>query len=202
MTIEKYATNLFNSRTASGGLIAGNSRGGIYKSGDGRIYVVIDGVKNYADRNDLFNMNGNPLGWFETFIKTQDLKLKKQEFNANNEERLGKITDKMEENDEAIEISREKQFDIEKIIKGLKLELDNFMKKHKVSSRSHLLGKQKEYADKLYKDIWANIFEKTSEGINEDRYLSSNFSLALEKGNEERQIAFNNFNLEKIYEIK
>ena len=198
MSLNNYVTNLFDGKT-SHGTLASNGRASIVKSSEGRIYVIIDGVTYSANRDDLFGINDNINVWLDSYVKKHDLEIKKHEFNDEGERRISKILTNMKKTDEQIEISRKKQLKITENIKILKEKFYNYLEECGVTSKGQLVGEQKTHANNLYNERWAEIFNKTSEGIKEDRLLSDNCSLAFDKGKVERQIAFNNLILENIY---
>lgn len=198
MAIENSAANL-NKNSAFQGIIASKDNASIIKTGEGRIYVVIDGVKYSADRNDLFNMNSNPSEWLERYVKDFYKEAKKHDFNDVLKKKSDKIEEKMAENDAEVKKSRNLQERIKAAIKGTQNALKMFLAECGVNSRSMLSGEQKAHADSLYGTYWEKRFSLTSESNREYSLLSDNCSLAFDKGKAEREIAFNSITLDDIY---
>ena len=198
MTKENYITNLIAGRTLQG-TIASNDRARIVKTGEGRIYVIIDGVKYSADRNDLFGINENPAEWLLSYVKEHDKKAKLFELNVPLEENIDKIEQKMKKNSEEVKKSQNRQMAIKTAIKNTKKKLSEFLEQCGVTSRSMLTGDKKAHADSLYETVWDKRFSLTSESNKEYSLLTDNCLLAFDKGKSLRDVSFNNVMLEKIY---
>lgn len=198
MSLNNYVTNLFDGKT-SHGTLASNGRASIVKTDEGRIYVIIDGVKYFADRNDLFGINENPAEWLLSYVKEHDKKAKLFEFNAPLEAKIDKIEQKMKKNSEAVKKSQNRQMAIKAAIKNTKKKLSEFLEQCGVTSRSMLTGDKKAHADSLYETVWDKRFSLTSESNLEYSLLTDNCLLAFDKGKAARETSFNNVILENIY---
>lgn len=196
-----YTTNLFD-RGNNGltyGTIANNGRARVEQASDGRIYVVIDGVRCSAKYDDLFGINENPIAWLDAFVEEYDKETKKDEFNSPLQSRVDKIDAKMAENTEKAKESRAIQERIKKAIQNASTALRNFLAECCVHFRSSLTGDKKAYADKLNSDYWSGRFALTSESNRESGYLFNNTFLAFDKGKNMREMAVNNAVIDSIF---
>lgn len=199
MDKSNYTTNLFESRSSSYGTLANNGRARVEQTGDGRIYVVIDGVRYSARYDDLFGINENPVAWLDAFVQEYDKESKKNEFNAPLQDRVDEIEAKMEENSLKAKESRNIQERIKKAIINASNSLRNFLAECGVHFRSSLRGEKKAHADALNNDYWSGRFALTSESNREMGYLFDNNSLAFDKGKNTRDMAFNSAVIDSIF---
>ena len=144
MAVKDFSTNLFTAEAnrSANGTIAVNGRARLEKTDDGRIYVVIDGVKYSANKYDLFGMNDNPTQWLETFVKEYDKETKKDEFNAPQLAQIDNIKAKMAENTKKIKESRTIQERIKEAMKNANIALSSFLKECGVHLKSSLSGER------------------------------------------------------------
>lgn len=195
---KSYLTNSFDkSKFSVYSTIASNERAKLEKTSDGRICVVIDGVRYSAKTYDLFGMTDNPTQWLEAFVKEYDKETKKEELNAPHKKQISYIETKMAENTQEAKESRTIQERIKKAILNANIALSSFLKECGVRLRSSLSGAERQQADKLNNDYWAQRFALTSENNNELALLFENNRLAYSKGKEVREVTFNNISLER-----
>jgi len=196
MTVQNYNTNLFN-KDGLQSTIAVNSRASIVKTYDGRICVIIDGEKHYADRNNLFGIDNNPQLWLETFIKEFDKEALKQELNAPHQKKAEEAQEKMDENTEAAKKSRTMQESIQKAISKANEAFWAFLKECGVHFKSALTGEKKAYAEKLNNKYWAERMNYVKESNKEYSLLMENCCLQSAIGKANMSVAFNNAVLER-----
>ena len=198
MSKNNYSTNLFDKHSTYG-TIANNGRARVECAGDGRIYVVIDGVRHSAKYDDIFGINDNPIAWLDAFVEEYDKEAKKEELNAPLQKRVDKIEAKMEENSQKAKESRSLQESIKKAISNANNALRNFLAECGVHFRSSLTGEDKARADQLNNDYWSNRFALTSESNKETGYLFDNTMLAFDKGKNVREMNFNSAVIGSIF---
>ena len=197
MTLKNTATNLFNDKSCQY-VIASDSRSRIVKTDDGRIYVIIDGEKFSADKNDLFGMNNNPTLWLKNYVKRFDKEAMRKSINEPFEKRVSKLNEKIAIIGELIEESRKEQNLIQKRMKAKRNEFWNFLTECGVHFKSSLNGKRKEKAEELDDEYWNERFALTSENCSEYSLHSEDCSLAYEKCKIVRNISFNDAIFEKF----
>lgn len=198
MSTNNYSTNLFDKHSTYG-TIANNGRARVERAGDGRIYVVIDGVRHSAKYDDIFGINDNPIAWLDAFVEEYDKETKKEEFNSPLQKRVDEIGAKMEENSQKAKESKSLQESIKNAIANASNALRNFLAECGVHFRSSLTGEDKAHADQLNNNYWSNRFALTSESNKETGYLFDNNQLAFEKGKNTRNMAFNDAMISSIF---
>ena len=173
MTVLNYNTNLFDKNLKQEyHVLVNNGRAKLEQDTFGKIYVVIDGVRVEADRNDLFGVNSNPNEWLEQLIEQYDRQ--------------------MGERDEKISFLEQAQVAIKKSIKTVKEAITKILAYFGVSTIDQISDEsQQQEALSLKADEWNFRFEKTS--ISNRLYSAclSNFMDACSKGKLSNQLAFN-----------
>ncbi len=170
-----YSTNLPNkdNRDLLKNISLVNSRAKIEES-NGKIYVIIDGHRVEADRNDLFGLNKyNQNDWLEHLIRIYDKEMEK------NKEKINLL----EKQENAIKIA------IKQVIKSFWTILNKFGVRSikQISDNS-----KREEAINLTNQKWQLSSKKS--GINNRIHsaLLDNFMAACDKGKYTNQMAFNN----------
>ena len=199
MATHDFSTNLFNNSVNSGTrTIASNGRARLEESSDGYIYVVIDGHRERANKNDLFGINNNLNSWLDAVVAEYDKEVaKNSDINDSLQENADAVQAKMDENSEEASISHKIQNAIKKAIANALEAFRNFLAECGVSSRFTLHGDKRNKAENLNKDFWNQRMAYTTESNHEYSLLMENCRLVHEKGNFERQITFNNVVLER-----
>ena len=175
-----YSTNVLNhaSQTLLGGSLAG-SRAKILEE-NGKIYVVIDGKRVEADRNDLFGVNKSNINeYLERLVAAYDEQM------AKNEEKIN-FLEKMEES-------------IKASIKKVRSAISGILAQCHVSSIGQIEDTSlKSQALGLNAEKWDLTFEKT--GINNKIHskYTENILAAYKKGDAVAQLSFNEAMAQKL----
>ena len=174
----KYSSNVLNQGFPKGSLV--HCRAKIEETAGGKIYVVIDGKRIEADKNDLFGMNkANPTEWLEKLIDEYDKQMK--------------------ENKEKISFLEKQEAAIKEALKKVKNAFWALLSKCGVRSISQITdASQKKEAISLNNQKWDLSFSKT--GINNQLHsaLLDNFLTACDKGKRVNELAFNKVMFEKL----
>ena len=181
MNKTSYSTNVLNNKRESNLLNTSlvNSRAKI-ESSNGKIYVVIDGHRIEADRNDLFGMNkSNPNEWLEHLVELYDKEMAK--------------------NEEKISFLEKQENAIKSALKKAKEAFWSFLARLGVSRIDQIADEsERAQAKLLYNKEIDLTFEKTSVNNQLHSALLDNFLAACDKGKYSNQIAVNNALLSRM----
>lgn len=161
---KSYTTNLFtnNNQNSPFGTLANNSRARVEEGLNGRIYVVIDGVRIEADKNDLFGMNKNPIEWLDKLVKEYDERMENNKSNVSSLETL--------------------ETNIKESMKKVKNAFWAILSKNNANSVSKIAdATQKQEAIKLNSKFWDLRFSLTSVKNKVYSLLLDNFMTACDK---------------------
>ena len=175
-----YSTNVLNKDNKDLlNLSLDNSRARIEES-NGKIYVIIDGHRVEADRNDLFGLNKyNQNEWLEHLVKLYD--------------------EEMEKNKDKINFLEKQENAIKNAIKKVVRTFWAILSRFGVRSINQIMDdSMRKEAISLNNQKWQLTFQKT--GINNQIHsaLLDNFLAACDKGKYSNQIAFNNAILNRL----
>ena len=173
-----YTTNTLNNKTLFNSLR--NSRARVEETSSGKIYVIIDGVRIEADKNDLFGINKfNPTEWLEKMVEKYDKQMKK------NREKINYL-EKAEE-------------ELNNAIKKVKNSISALLSKYHASKIDQISdNKMRAKAKKLNSEKWELSFKKTGVNNRIHSALLDNFLAACDKGKYSNQLSFTNAMLNKL----
>ena len=168
----QFSTNVLSNNKNQLNFSLAGSRARVEES-NGKLYVIIDGHRIEADKNDLFGMNkSNPNEWLEKLVAEYDKEMQ------NNEEKIGFL----EKQEEAIKSA----------IKKVKNAFWSLLSKCGVRSINQITDEaDRSRAISLNNQKWDLSFTKT--GINNQIHsaLTDNFLAACNRGKYSNELAFN-----------
>ena len=175
----KYSSNTLNKDYGLKRSLA-HTRAKIEESISGKIYIIIDGKRIEADRNDLFGMNkSNPTEWLERLVDEYDRQMKK--------------------NEEKISFLEKQEAAIKTALKKVRNAFWSLLARCGVRSINQIEDEsQRAEAISLNNQRWDLSFTKT--GINNQLHsaLLDNFLTACDKGKAVNDFSFNQAMFERL----